>query len=149
MFKPKEQVFATLSTIVTAFYGNDAAFFAFTSAQSFAVYLLFLCTAKLTSLRREAGEQLDTGNTQAKSIEACYEYLFSNANSREKSGLSIARTLLHTYVVNRYVFNTHYSTLYTDPKIVEVHKRLYQYSVSVEPPQLLDDIYMGKSVVIK
>ena len=97
---------------------NDAAFFAFTSAQSFAVYLLFLCTAKLTSLRREAGEQLDTGNTQAKSIEACYEYLFSNADSREKSGLSIARTLLHTYVVNRYVFNTHYSTLYADPKML-------------------------------
>ena len=48
--------------------------------------------------------------------------------------------------MNRYVFNTHYSTLYTDPKIVEVHKRLYQYSVSVEPPQLLDDIYIwGKA----
>ncbi len=137
----KENVFAILNTIVTAFYRNDAAFFAFTSAQSFAVYLLFLCTAKLTSLRREAGEQLDAGKMQAKSIEACYEYLFSNGNSREKSGLSITRTLLHTYVVNRYVFNTHYSTLYADPKIVELHNQLYQYSVSVEPSQLLDDIY--------
>ena len=137
----KEHVFAILSTIIAAFYGNDAAFFAFTSAQSFAVYLLFLCTAKLTGLRREAGEQLGTENMQAKSIEACYEYLFSNANSREKSGLSIARTLLHTYVVNRYIFNTHYSALYADSKMVDLHKQLYEYSVVVEPPQFLDDIY--------
>ena len=102
---------------------------------------IFLCTAKLTGLRREAGEQLGTENMQAKSIEACYECYFPTQTAERKSGLSIARTLLHTYVVNRYIFNTHYSALYADSKMVDLHKQLYEYSVAVEQPQFLDDIY--------
>jgi hypothetical protein len=128
-------LFAIIDTIVAAFFGNDAAFFAFTSTQSCAVYLLFLCISKATSttfFENNAHEQNSDGKNdegrhqqqQARIIENCYKYLDSNETMNRKSGLSIIRTLLHTYIVNRYVFNIHYISLYRGTKYSTTERTL-------------------------
>ena len=91
MFKRRTSV-CDLSTIVTALWKRRSVFCIHKRAIFCSVFAIFV-HREADKFKEEAGEQLDTGNTQAKSIEACYEYLFSNADSREKSGLD--RTLLH------------------------------------------------------
>ncbi len=141
-------VFAIIDTIVAAFFGNDAAFFAFTSTQSCAIYLLFLCISKATSTSfyknahgHKNNDDGDGPNHQEQKIliETCYKYLDSNETMKKKSGLSIIRTLLHTYVVNRYVFNIHYISLYRNTKYSNDKKRLPMNIVSEDG--LLECIY--------
>ena len=148
MIKIKADIFTLIDTIVAAFYGNDAAFFAFTSAQSCAIYSLFLCTTYhgLTIIEKEEEEKQqqqqgdnnsnNNGQRQKSFIKLCYGYLTSNDKMKDKSGLSIIRTLLHTYIVNRYIFNIHYSTLYRDTKYNENHSK-----GDISKEAVLDHIY--------
>ena len=148
MIKIKADIFTLIDTIVAAFYGNDAAFFAFTSAQSCAIYSLFLCTTYhgLTIMEKEEEEKQqqqqgdnnsnNNGQRQKSFIKLCYGYLTSNDKMKDKSGLSIIRTLLHTYIVNRYIFNIHYSTLYRDTKYNENHSK-----GDISKEAVLDHIY--------
>ena len=92
-----------LAAIVAAFYSNEAHFFGFSSAQSCAVRLLYIIFD--THYRAEQGGANAAPPPQQQPWEV---YLDTSTAQKRGSGVAILCMLLHTYVVNRVVFNFHF-----------------------------------------
>ena len=104
-----------VASIVAAFHDNEAHFFAFTSSQSVAIRLLYILSREYLEFTVAEEKTADTRIPWEVYLEKTTVY-------KSEGGLAIICMLLHTYLVNRIVFNFHFERLYQDERDYELSR---------------------------